>query len=235
MPIRPEHVFLYPIDWVQLSHQIRFVRAGGRCEHCGRPHMQKVFHLGDGGWWDRSRQCWRIGRGRRVRRPIENILLQGRWTPVVLACALLNHDPSDSALHQLAALCQRCHMIHDGPEHRRRRWMNAHYRRALGDLFYGPYPCWEATGSPPLRSACSTTADRYMPTCDECCQASRVTTRRPQLQAKTSCCKSKDYSLHSLSGGCRGYHCSRAQQDHCQGTDNRAEGCAPGAWGQLWR
>ncbi|WP_323494108.1 hypothetical protein [Sphingomonas sp. 10B4] len=31
-------------------------------------------------------------------------------------------------------------MLHDGPEHRRRRWMNAHYRRALGDLFYGPYP-----------------------------------------------------------------------------------------------
>jgi hypothetical protein len=30
-------------------------------------------------------------------------------------------------------------MIHDGPEHRRRRWMNAHYRRALGDLFHGPY------------------------------------------------------------------------------------------------
>ena len=31
-------------------------------------------------------------------------------------------------------------MIYDGPEHRRRRWMNAHYRRAIGDLFYGPYP-----------------------------------------------------------------------------------------------
>jgi len=71
---------------------------------------------------------------------MENILIQGRWTPVVLACAHLNHDPSDSALHQLAALCQRCHMIYDGPEHRRRRWMNAHYRRALGDLFHGPYP-----------------------------------------------------------------------------------------------
>jgi hypothetical protein len=75
-----------------------------------------------------------------VQRPTENILTLGAWTPVVLACAHLNHDPSDSALHQLAALCQRCHMLHDGPEHRRRRWMNAHYRRALGDLFYGPYP-----------------------------------------------------------------------------------------------
>lgn len=59
---------------------------------------------------------------------------------MVLAYAHLNHNPSDSTLHQLAPLCQRCHIIYDGPEHRRRRWMNAHYRRALSDLFYGPYP-----------------------------------------------------------------------------------------------
>lgn len=26
MPIRPEHVFLYPIDWPQLSYHVRFVR-----------------------------------------------------------------------------------------------------------------------------------------------------------------------------------------------------------------
>jgi hypothetical protein len=140
MPIRPEHIYLYPIDWPQLSHFVRFVRAGGRCEHCRRPHGRRIFHLGDGRWWDSNARHWRNGQGRRVRRPTEDILARGLWTPVVLACAHLNHDPSDSGLQQLAALCQRCHMIHDGPEHRRRRWMNAHYRRALGDLFYGPYP-----------------------------------------------------------------------------------------------
>jgi len=31
-------------------------------------------------------------------------------------------------------------MLHDAPEHQRRRWMNAHHRRALGDLSYGSYP-----------------------------------------------------------------------------------------------
>ncbi len=61
-PIRPEHVFLYPIDWPQLSQHVRFGRAKGRCEHCARPHGQRVFHLGDGRWWDRSRLCWRNGR-----------------------------------------------------------------------------------------------------------------------------------------------------------------------------
>ncbi|RYF52216.1 MAG: hypothetical protein EOO38_00940, partial [Cytophagaceae bacterium] len=64
MPIRPEHIFLYPIDWPQLSHLVRFVRAGGRCEHCGRPHGQRVFHLGDGRWWDNGRSYWRNGDGR---------------------------------------------------------------------------------------------------------------------------------------------------------------------------
>lgn len=140
MPIRPEHVFLYPIDWAQISRFVRFTRAGGCCQHCGRPDGRRVFHLGDGRWWDARRLCWRDGTGRRVRRPTNNILETGRWTPVRLACAHLNHNPSDSALHHLAALCQRCHILYDGPEHRRRRWANAHHRRALGDLFLGPYP-----------------------------------------------------------------------------------------------
>ncbi len=48
MPIRPEHRFFYPIDWPQLSDAIRFRRARGRCEKCARPHLQQVFHLGDG-------------------------------------------------------------------------------------------------------------------------------------------------------------------------------------------
>ena len=140
MPIRPEHVFLYPIDWQHISRFIRFKRAGGICEHCRRPHGKRVFHLGDGRWWDAERLYWRCARGRRVRRPTEDILAKGRWTKVVLACAHLHHNPSDSAFDKLAALCQRCHMIHDAPEHRRRRWLNAHCRRALGDLFHGPYP-----------------------------------------------------------------------------------------------
>jgi hypothetical protein len=37
MPIRHEHRYFYPIDWKQLSAVIRFVRAMGRSEGCGRP------------------------------------------------------------------------------------------------------------------------------------------------------------------------------------------------------
>ncbi|MCJ2070800.1 hypothetical protein MKK75_18725, partial [Methylobacterium sp. J-030] len=63
MPIRHEHRFFYPIDWVQLSAVIRFGRARGCCEGCGRPHGRKVYHLGEGRWWDADAGGWRDGWG----------------------------------------------------------------------------------------------------------------------------------------------------------------------------
>jgi hypothetical protein len=151
MPIAPEHRWLYPIDWPELSKLIRFRRAKGRCEHCQRPHGRDVIHLGDGTWWDEDSAAWRDGKGRLVRAlaspadllPIQ-LLLTGidpprpRVTRVVLASAHLNHNPGDNRPRNLAALCQRCHMIHDAAEHRRRRWQNRYRLSALRDLFASP-------------------------------------------------------------------------------------------------
>lgn len=153
MPIRPEHRWLYPIDWRELSAMIRFGRAKGRCEHCARPHGQLVHHLGDGRWWDEKRSQWRDDRGRRVRglpapdawRSDQLQLMEmastepHALTRVVLASAHLDHDPSNNHPRNLAALCQRCHLAHDRSEHRRQRWATMFYRRALGDLFLGLY------------------------------------------------------------------------------------------------
>lgn len=141
MPIRPEHRFFYPIDWPQLSAVIRFGRARGRCEGCGRPHGRMVYHLGDGRWWDAETGRWRDGWGKRIRLgPGTDILGQTRRTRVVLATAHRDHDTSNNANANLAAFCQRCHMIHDRPEHRRRRLQTLFRRKALGDLFRGSYP-----------------------------------------------------------------------------------------------
>lgn len=146
MPIRPEHRWLYPIDWPEISNIVRFTRAGGRCEHCQRPHGRYVTFLAgaDGVWWDVDIHAWRDGRGRRLRSapdvaPLEAIRMTRK--PVYLATAHLNHDPTFSGprWRNLAALCQRCHMIHDAAEHRRRRWWNAFRVRAIGDLFSGIY------------------------------------------------------------------------------------------------
>ncbi|MHB2208245.1 hypothetical protein [Methylobacterium sp. CM6257] len=138
MPIRPEHRFFYPIDWPQLSGVIRFGRAKGRCDGCERPHGQLVYHLDDGRWLDAGR--WRDGWGRRIRIASEtDILGLARRTRVILAAAHRDHDTSNNADANLAAFCQRCHIIHDRPEHRKRRWATLFRRKALGDLFGGPY------------------------------------------------------------------------------------------------
>lgn len=140
MPIRRELRHFYPIDWKQLSAVIRFDRAKGRCETCGRPHGRQVQHLGDGRWYDEDRQAWRDGRGRAL--PRLRLLLDDaaiKWTKVVLATAHLDHDPTNNPPRNLKALCQRCHMLHDVEEHRRQRWLTLRARKALGDLFLGPY------------------------------------------------------------------------------------------------
>ena len=136
MPIRREHRFFYPIDWRELSVAIRFGRAKGRCEGCGRPHGRMVHHLGDGRWWDAQAACWRDGRRRRAR--IEAVALDllklVRVTRVVLATAHRDHDTTNNANRNLAAFCQRCHMIHDRPEHRRRGWITLFHKCGHADL-----------------------------------------------------------------------------------------------------
>ena len=45
MPIKAEMRWFYPIDWPQLSNYVRFKRAGGVCQCCGRPHGEIVCVL----------------------------------------------------------------------------------------------------------------------------------------------------------------------------------------------
>ena len=138
MPIRPEHRHFYPIDWPQLSAVIRFGRAGGRCERCARPHGQVIVCLDGGAWWDAQAGAWRSGRGRVLRRVPD--LSSARLTVPILAACHREHDTSRNGDADLAAWCQRCHLEHDRPEHSRRRRLTYLRRRALGDLFLGPYP-----------------------------------------------------------------------------------------------
>ncbi|MFL5336201.1 MAG: hypothetical protein ACJ8H8_24270, partial [Geminicoccaceae bacterium] len=67
-----------------------------------------------------------------------------RMTRVVLAAAHLDHDsaPCGHRHRNVRALCQRCHLLHDRPEHRRRIRLTLRRRRALDDLFSGPYSSW---------------------------------------------------------------------------------------------
>ncbi|MEF2074393.1 hypothetical protein [Consotaella aegiceratis] len=144
MPIKPEDRHFYPIDWPQLSAAIRFGRAKGRCERCGRPHGETVQHLGDGRWFDVEAGRWRDGRGRLLRQkipaPDNNEPDPAICSTLVrLACAHLDQDTTNNAAANLAALCQRCHLDHDRPWNMKKRRLTVLLRRALGDLFTGPY------------------------------------------------------------------------------------------------
>ncbi|HWL81203.1 MAG TPA: hypothetical protein VNR89_09630 [Roseomonas sp.] len=139
MPIRPELRWLYPIDWAQLSHAIRFGRAGGRCEQCRRPHGIVIQCLPDGRWREGEDGRWRDGEGRRCAAATPEELAALRHSRVVLAAAHLDHDPTNNHPRNLRSLCQRCHMLHDRPYHLAQRRLTYRRRWALGDLFTGPY------------------------------------------------------------------------------------------------
>lgn len=142
MPIRRELRWLYPIDWPLISREIRFGRARGRCESCGRPHGQLVIQLDDGRWFDEAARVWRDDTGKPAPWPDIVEFTASVRRRIVLGTAHLDHDPQNSALRNLRALCQRCHLRHDRAEHRRRRRLTWLRRRALGDLFSGPYRFW---------------------------------------------------------------------------------------------
>lgn len=139
MPIRSELRPLYPRDWKAISRQVRFGRAGGRCEGCGRPHGATLRCLPDGRWFDPERGTWRNNRGRPARWPDLEEFLRLRHTRVILAAAHLDHDPANNRARNLRCLCQRCHLRHDRARHLAERRITYRRRLALGDLFLGPY------------------------------------------------------------------------------------------------
>ena len=147
MPIRGEFRALYPADWRALSRLVRFERAGGACQRCGRPHGMTLRCLPDGRWFDPTLQAWRDRRGRPARQPDLEEMTRQYTTRVVLAAAHLDHDPTNNRLRNLRSLCQRCHLIQDRPYHLLQRWITYRLRCARGDLFLGPYRHGRAAAS----------------------------------------------------------------------------------------
>lgn len=118
---------------------MRFERAKGKCQGCGRPHLVRLRCLPDGRWFDDGENTWRDCRGRLARWPDLMDATRLRTTRVVLAAAHLDCDPTNNRLRNLRALCQRCHMLHDRPHHLAQRWVTNRRRWAVGDFFLGVY------------------------------------------------------------------------------------------------
>ena len=139
MPIRPELRPLYPPHWRELSSHVRFKRAEGRWQRCGRPHLVLLRRLPDGRWFDEQTVTWRDRRGRPARWPDLMETARVRKTRVVLAAAHLDSDPTNNRLKNLRSVnAATCCTIG------RTIWRSAGSLTAdalaVGDLFLGPYP-----------------------------------------------------------------------------------------------
>ena len=126
MPIRPQHRWLYPIDWPQISASIRFsaapkVGASGAAARTGASSFTSATAAGG----TSKRRSGATAKGKALARlPARAPSPEGeaiRTTKVILAAAHLDHDPGNNRPRNLKALCQRCHMLHDRDEHQRRR------------------------------------------------------------------------------------------------------------------
>ncbi len=139
MPTLSRSRWHHPIDWPQISHHVRFVRAKGRCEQCARPHGHEVRCLPDGRWFDVESQSWRDGEGHPAVWPDVVDYAGHRSTRVVLATCRKDNDPANNDPANLMALCRRCHLLHEREVRRHRCRVTILQRRALGDLFQGTY------------------------------------------------------------------------------------------------
>lgn len=123
-----------------ISRHVRFDRAKGLCERCGRPHGLRLHFHADGRTYADADWLYPDG----TPAPFPNLL---EWTAIStrrvwLATAHLDHNPFQTHDRNLAALCQRCHLAHDRGQHvlnaqgtRRRRKAEERVHFAVADLF----------------------------------------------------------------------------------------------------
>ena len=130
---------LYPPDWNEISRRIRFDRAKGCCEQCGVRHDSIIIRepgtdlfwyydpdllMAQGIVLDKDGIAWAY------EELPESVLSDDDWkvTRVILTVHHIGvdkpdgtpgspHDKSDCREVNLAALCQRCHLLADMSEH----------------------------------------------------------------------------------------------------------------------
>lgn len=135
MPISPENRALYPKNWPDIRQNI-LSRAENHCEWCGvRNHA----------WGIRTDAGRFVPIGKRPMRKVGHhktpfaIDYNGTSYRVIMIVLTIAHvdnpDPADCRPENLAALCQRCHNIHDAPMRRANAAKTRRAHLAVRDLF----------------------------------------------------------------------------------------------------
>lgn len=113
----------YHPKWELISYLIRVVRAKGQCEQCGAPNHQfirryrhglyRLAHEAEVSELDRLRSAHKLR--------LWDALRRLGLTRVILTVAHLDRNPKNNRFWNLKALCQRCHLLYDMPQHVRNR------------------------------------------------------------------------------------------------------------------
>ncbi len=136
----------YPKDWARISKRVRFERAKGVCEQCGKRHGEIVYQ-GPQGSWQRDGK-WIDASGKPIDQPPpwpsrqwwDHLRRYGdpphiKRVNVILHTAHLDHNPSNCADENLAAFCQACHLRYDIDLHRWTWGVNRDFARGQKVLF----------------------------------------------------------------------------------------------------
>lgn len=115
----------YPKDWKQISFDVRFVRAGGRCEQCGVVHgaIGARDKVGD---WHSEDFIHAMNSDEGTRLFGDNF--NWKMTTICLTTHHIGidkpdgtkgstHDKMDCRPENLIALCQKCHLAADMETH----------------------------------------------------------------------------------------------------------------------
>lgn len=134
MPINPEFAHLYRgKKWRDRRAEI-LRRDRNRCKKCGakngRQIQRQIVRSMEGKaiamWWRYMNRGkgqdgggWRNEQGARdTPKPhTKGFTLKTSIVEVQLGVAHLDHDPSNDSDSNLAALCRRCHIVHDADQH----------------------------------------------------------------------------------------------------------------------
>jgi hypothetical protein len=130
----------YHPDWKAISLRIRKERAGDKCEWCGEwngevVRVNKATRLRERAGFMSSVHSEALNYARALNDSADDGL--GRWHPVVLTVAHIDHDKTNNDESNLAALCQRCHLGHDRKHNENNRRYGRNWKRDQWCLFDG--------------------------------------------------------------------------------------------------